>query len=63
VLIPTARHDGTVAVVRAASYRIEWYAPNGERTVTDSVPYTPLPVTGNDKSACDYKRVGQAPLA
>ncbi len=60
-----AMSDGTVAVVRAASYRIEWYAPNGERTVTDSVPYTPLPVTGNDKKRVldDYKRVGQALLA
>ena len=60
-----AMSDGTVAVVRAASYRIEWYAPNGERTVTDSVPYTPIPVTNNDKKRVmeDYKHIGSALLA
>jgi hypothetical protein len=60
-----AMSDGTVAVIRAASYRIEWYAPNGERTVTDSVPYTPIPVTSNDKKRVleDYKAVGGALLA
>lgn len=60
-----AMADGTVAVIRAASYRIEWYAPNGERTVTDSVPYTPIPVTSNDKKRVleDYKAVGGALLA
>jgi hypothetical protein len=60
-----AMSDGTVAVIRAASYRIEWYAPNGERTVTDSVPYTPIPVTNNDKKRVmeDYKAVGGALLA
>lgn len=60
-----AMSDGTVAVVRAASYRIEWYAPNGERSVTDSVPYTPIPVTSNDKKRVvdDYKRIGSALLA
>lgn len=60
-----AMSDGTVAVIRAASYRVEWYAPNGERTVTDSVPYTPIPVTNNDKKRVleDYKTVGGALLA
>jgi hypothetical protein len=60
-----AMSDGTVAVIRAASYRVEWYAPNGERTVTDSVPYTPIPVTSNDKKRVleDYKAVGSALLA
>jgi len=60
-----AMSDGTVAVVRAASYRIEWYAPNGERSVTDSVHYTPFPVTTNDKKRVvdEYKRIGSALLA
>ena len=57
--------DGTVAVVRSASYRIDWFAPDGTRSQTDSIPFTPVPVTSSDKKRIveEYKPVGEAALA
>jgi hypothetical protein len=60
-----AYRDGTVAVVRAASYRIDWYAPDGTHTQTDSIPFTPVPVSNNDRKRVmeDYTKIGEASLA
>jgi hypothetical protein len=59
-----ALSDGTVAVVRAASYRVEWFPPIGEHHFTDAVPYTPIPVTKEDKKRVVdvYKALGEAAL-
>ncbi len=57
--------DGTVAVARAASYRIDWYAPDGSHTQTDSIPFNAIPVSSSDRKRVveDYKKVGEAALA
>ena len=57
--------DGTVAVVRAASYRVEWFPLVGERFFTDAVPHPSIPVTKDDKKRVvdEYKRVGEQVLS
>jgi hypothetical protein len=59
-----ALSDGTVAVVRAASYRVEWFPLVGEHVFTDAVPYTPIPITKEDKKRVveAYKAVGDKAL-
>jgi hypothetical protein len=60
-----AYRDGTVAVVRAATYRVEFFAPDGTRSSAEPVPFTPIPVSNADRKRVmdDYKRVGDAALA
>jgi hypothetical protein len=40
--------DGSVAVVRAVPYRVDWIGPAGQTTVGPSIAYTPVPVTNAD---------------
>ena len=56
--------DGTVAVVRAATYRIEWFAPDGSRTSSDPVPFTPIALTAGDRKRVmdEYKRTAAEAL-
>ena len=56
--------DGTVAVVRAATYRIEWFALDGTTTSTDPVPFTPVAVTEGDRKRVveAYRQVGDEML-
>ena len=56
--------DGTVAVVRAASYRVEWFPLVGDHIFTDAVPYTPIPITKEDKKRVveAFKPVGEKAL-
>ncbi|MEQ1690996.1 MAG: hypothetical protein ABMA00_06915 [Gemmatimonas sp.] len=60
----TALADGTVAIVRAASYRIEWVAPDGTRSFTEPVPFTPITVTSGDKKRVseEFKRTSDEAL-
>ena len=55
----------TIAVVRAASYRVEWFPLVGDHLFTDAVPYTPIPITKEDKKRVveAYKKVGERQLA
>jgi hypothetical protein len=58
----TVLSDGTVAVVRGASYKIDLFAPDGTRSQVGPVPYTPIPVSKDDKKRLidEYKgNVGQ----
>jgi hypothetical protein len=43
--------DGSVAIARVNAYRVEWIAPNGQRTVGPPLPYTQQKVTDADKEA------------
>jgi hypothetical protein len=43
--------DGSVAVVRAADYRVEWVRPDGEVVVGPAMPFEPVPVKQADKEA------------
>ncbi|MBL0169426.1 MAG: hypothetical protein IPP90_01690 [Gemmatimonadaceae bacterium] len=56
--------DGTVAVVRAATYRIEWFSPDGSRTSAEPVAYAPIPVTSGDRKRVveEFKRAADAAL-
>ena len=56
--------DGTVAVVRAASYRVEWFPLVGDHAFTDPIAYTPIPITKDDKKRVvdAYKRIGEQQL-
>ncbi|MCC6244188.1 MAG: hypothetical protein IT353_15200 [Gemmatimonadaceae bacterium] len=45
----TALSDGTVAVVRAATYRVEWFPLVGEHEFSEPVPYMPIAVTAADR--------------
>jgi hypothetical protein len=57
-----ALSDGTIAVIRAANYKIDLFSPNGERTQVGPVPFTPIPVTNEDKSLItgEYKKEASA---
>ncbi len=56
--------DGSVAVVRAATYRIEWFSPDGSRSSTEPVPFTPISVTSGDRKRVveEFKRTADAAL-
>jgi hypothetical protein len=41
--------DGSIAIVRANPYRVEWIGPTGARTSGPTIPYTRHPVTDTDK--------------
>ena len=43
--------DGSVAIVRATPYRIDWIAPNGQVTPGPTVAYTAVAVTEGDRKA------------
>lgn len=43
--------DGSVAVVRAAPYRIDWYSPAGKVSRGPVVAFEPLPYTAEEKAA------------
>ncbi|MES2522670.1 MAG: hypothetical protein V4617_08250 [Gemmatimonadota bacterium] len=43
--------DGRVAVVRSATYQVEWYLPDGKRVTGAPVRYTPLAVSRAEKQA------------
>ena len=49
----TVMADGSVAVVRAVPYRVDWIAASGERTVGPPIDYTPVAVTDADRKAFD----------
>ena len=40
--------DGSVVIVRAGHYGVNWYAPNGAVTHGDTIPHAPVPVTRED---------------
>ena len=56
--------DGTVAVVRAAPYRIEWFSPDKSRSSTEPVPHNPISVTSGDRKRVveEFKRTADAAL-
>jgi hypothetical protein len=43
--------DGSVAIVRATPYRVEWIAPDGGRTTGTTIAYMPVAVTAADREA------------
>lgn len=43
--------DGSVVVVRAEDYHVEWIRPNGSEIVGDPVPYSPIRVGPDEKEA------------
>lgn len=43
--------DGSVAIVRAAPYRVEWLDENGRRRVGPPIEFVALPVTAADREA------------
>jgi hypothetical protein len=45
--------DGRVAVVRAAPYRVEWYAPGGVVTRGPVIAHEPIPYTPAEKAAVE----------
>ncbi len=45
----TVLPDGTVTIVRAAPYSVEWLLPDGRRLRGAPLEYDPLPVTADDK--------------
>jgi hypothetical protein len=55
-------HDGTIAVVRAADYHVDWYHPDGRVTSTPRMPFDWRRITFEEKVALlDSVRVaGQA---
>ena len=48
--------DGRLAVVRTRSYRVDWYAPNGQKTTGPVVAYEKVKVTEDDKKAFRERR-------
>lgn len=43
--------DGSVAVIRATPYRVDWFSPRGESTIGTAIAYTPVGVTDADREA------------
>ena len=52
--------DGRLAVVRVKSYRVDWYAPNGQKTSGPVIAYEKLKVTEDDKKAFRERRASGA---
>ena len=49
--------DGGVAIVRAATYRVDWYSPTGVRTAGPVVKTEAIPVTDADKEQVKKERL------
>lgn len=60
----TTLSDGTVAVIRAAPYRVDMYDMVGTRTQLDTIPAPAIPITNADKKRLvdEYKQVAAAAL-
>ena len=60
----TALSDGTVAVIRAATYRVEWFPLVGEHEFSEPVPYMPIAVSADDRKVVvdSFKTLAQAAL-
>lgn len=60
----TVLRDGTVAVVRASPYRVERIGPDGTRVRSETIPFTPVAVSGNDRKRIvdEYKKGTQTML-
>ena len=43
--------DGSVAIVRAAPYRVEWYSATGRVTRGPAISFEPVPYTSEEKAA------------
>jgi hypothetical protein len=41
--------DGSIAVVRAVPYRVDWFAPTGQMSVGQPIAYAPVKVTDADR--------------
>lgn len=48
--------DGSIAVVRAEPYRVEWRAPNGKMVQGPAIAFTPEPITAADKAEVEARR-------
>jgi hypothetical protein len=55
--------DGSVAIVRAAPYRIDWISPAGKVSRGSVVSYDPVPYVGEDKLAITAGASKSAPSA
>ena len=55
--------DGRVAVVRVKDYRVDWYAPNGQRTTGPAIAYEKIKVTEEDKKQWRERRASGAGTA
>jgi len=55
--------DGSVAVVRASPYRIDWYSPSGKVSHGPTVAFEPIPYTAEDKAAVSSATSKSAPRA
>ncbi len=48
--------DGSIALVRAEPYRVEWRAPNGKMVQGPALTFTPQPITAADKAEVEARR-------
>lgn len=55
--------DGRLAVVRTKDYRVDWYAPNGQKTSGPAIAYEKVRVTEDDKKAFRERRASGAGTA
>lgn len=55
--------DGRLAVVRAKTYRVDWFAPNGQKTSGPVIAYDKLKVTEDDKKAFRERRANGGGVA
>lgn len=53
--------DGWVAVVSAAPYRVRWIPPAGSEVQGPALPFTPLPVTKEDRDAARTTTTNRPP--
>ena len=53
--------DGSVAVVRSAPYRVEWYSASGKVSRGPVVAFEPLPYTSEEKEEISRKNAALAP--
>lgn len=45
------RADGSLAIVRANGYSVEWVSPDGSRVIGPPTPFRSFPLSGSDKEA------------
>lgn len=55
--------DGSIAVVRASPYRIDWYSPSGKVSHGPVIAFEPIPYTAEDKAAIAAATSKSAPKA
>ena len=55
--------DGSVAIVRASPYRIDWYAGSGKVSRGPVIAFEPIPYTAEDKAAVSNAALKNAPKA